>query len=189
MNKGLFSALTSAVSLLETHGYRYALIGGLAVSIWGLTRATYDVDIKVLVPETDYQTLRNILRTAFPVRARPHVHQNPLIVDTKIEGVIVDFLLAVPGYEENIINRAVVYTLDGLKIPICSPEDLIIQKVVAGRPQDWQDCEGILIENYGRLTHHYIDEWLLQFSEALEIPEMLEHYQDVKQRVIELRNR
>ncbi|MGV8125405.1 MAG: nucleotidyltransferase [Candidatus Xenobiia bacterium LiM19] len=186
MEKSLRAALARAVNLLDSHGYRFALIGGLAVSIWGHTRATYDIDIKVLVPETDYKAVQNTLRTAFPLRARPHVPENPLIIDTKIDGVIVDFLLALPGYEENIIHHAVVHELDELKIPVSSPEDLIIQKVVAGRPQDWHDCEGILLESSKRLDYGYIDEWLGQFSEALEKPEMLQQYQNIRSGVAAL---
>lgn len=43
-----------AVALLESHGYRYALVGGVALSQWGVICATHDVDIKVLVPDMDY---------------------------------------------------------------------------------------------------------------------------------------
>jgi len=52
-------------------------------------------------------------------------------VAVEIEGVIVDFLLALPGYEENIITRAVQRDLGGWQVWICSAEDLIIQKVIA----------------------------------------------------------
>jgi hypothetical protein len=71
---------------LEKHGYRYAIIGGIAVSTWGRTRTTYDIDIKVLVPEADYSSVRGIIRSAFPERARPHIQENPLIVDTKVDN-------------------------------------------------------------------------------------------------------
>lgn len=48
----------------------------------------------------------------------------------------VDFLLALPGYEEKIIERAVQQDLGGFSAWICSAEDLIIQKVVAGCGKD-----------------------------------------------------
>lgn len=183
MEKKLLPPLRKAIALLERHGYRYAVIGGLAVSTWGRTRATYDVDFKVLVPDTDYPSVRTAIRSAFSERARPHVPENPLIVDTKVDGVIVDFLLAVPGYEENIVTRAVRCELAGLEVWICSPEDLIIQKAVAGRAQDWQDIEGLLIEQHGHLDLDYVKDWLKEFAEALNQPEMLSQYQNIQKHI------
>ena len=59
---------------------------------------------------------------------------------------------------------------------MCSAEDLIIQKVVAGRPKDWSDVEALLIEQRDHLDEAYIGEWLAQFAEALEIPDLLTQY-------------
>lgn len=181
--EALKEALRQAVALLERQGYRYAVIGGIANQRWGRARFTYNVDIKVLVPDTDYPAARAAIRSAFPERARPHVPANPLIVDAKVTGVSVDFLLAVPGYEENIVTRAVRGNLDGLEVWICSPEDLVIQKAVAGRVQDWQDIEGILIEQHGRLNLAYVEDWLRQFTAALDQPEILSQYQSVQKRI------
>ncbi|MEW6608145.1 MAG: nucleotidyltransferase [bacterium] len=187
MERQLLPVLHKAITLLEEYGYRYAVIGGLAVSKWGWTRATYDVDIKVLVTDTDYSSVRAIIRSAFSERARPHILENPLIVDTKIDEVIVDFLLAVPGYEENIITRAISCDINELKVWICSPEDLIIQKAVASRPQDWQDIEGILTEQYEHLNMDYINDWLKEFAEVLERPEMLNQYQHIQEVILNVR--
>lgn len=49
MERRLEPPLHTAVAFLEEHGYRYAIIGGVALAHWGVVRATYDVDIKVLV--------------------------------------------------------------------------------------------------------------------------------------------
>ena len=46
--------LRTAVDFLEANGYRYAIIGGIALTYWGVVRTTYDVDIKVVVPGLDY---------------------------------------------------------------------------------------------------------------------------------------
>ncbi len=184
LEKDIIASIHKAIGLLEKHDYRYAIIGGIAVSTWGRTRATYDIDIKVLVPETDYSSIRSIIRSAFPERARPHIQENLLIIDTKVDNVIVDFLLAIPGYEENIITRAKCYNLEGFKVWICSAEDLIIQKAIAGRAQDWQDIEGILIEQYEHLDTDYIKNWLKEFAEVLEQPGILSRYQEIQNNVL-----
>jgi predicted nucleotidyltransferase len=183
MEKELEAPLREAVAFLEKQGYRYAIIGGIALAQWGFVRTTHDVDIKVFVPNTDYTTVRNALRGIFSEPARTHIPQNPLIVSVSIQGVIVDFLLALPGYEEQIIERAVQRDLGGWFIQVCSAEDLIIQKVVAGRGRDWLDVEELLIAQHGRLEQAYIEDWLSQFAEALEQPEMLSAYQALRDKV------
>jgi hypothetical protein len=176
-------SLRKAVTFLEEQGYRYAIIGGVALPQWGVVRATYDVDIKVLVPDTDYAAARAALRAAFPTPARERAPENPLIVAVDIAGVVVDFLLALPGYEEQIVEWAVQRDLGDWSAWICSAEDLIIQKVVAGRGKDWLDVEALLIEQRGRLDEAYIQDWLAQFAEVLERPEILAEYQHLLARV------
>jgi len=75
------------------------------------------------------------------------------------------------------IERAVARDLGGWQAQICSAEGLIIQKVVAGREKDWLDVEALLVEQRGHLDEAYIQEWLAQFAEALDNPEMLARYQ------------
>lgn len=187
MEAPLRSALQKAVQALEEHTYRYAVIGGIALSQWGVARYTFDVDLKVLVPNLDFDAAREMLRAAFPVRARVHVPENPFIVAVDIDGVIVDFLLTLPGYEEQIVERAVQRDLGGWSAWICSAEDLIIQKAVAGRGKDWPDIESLLIEQYGKLDYLYIEDWLQQFAEALENPGLLAEYHKLVERVEALR--
>jgi predicted nucleotidyltransferase len=168
--------LRAAIRFLEERGYRYAIIGGVALPFWGLVRATRDVNIKVSVVDTDHDSVRSALRAAFPERARQRAPENPLIVSVTIEGITVDFLLTLPGYEELIIQRAVQRDLGGWTAWICAAEDLIIQKVVAGRRKDWLDVENVLLVQRGQLDEAYIEEWLSRFAEALEAPEMLAEY-------------
>ena len=102
--------------------FRYAVIGGIALAQWGIVRATYDADIKVLVPNHDYPSVRAALRSAFPEPARQELPHNSLIVAIVVDDVIVDLLLALPGYEELIIERAVSRDLGGWTAWICSAE-------------------------------------------------------------------
>jgi len=180
VERQLEPALRDAMAFLEAHGYRYAVIGGIAVTTWGVIRATRDVDLKVLVPDLDYAAVRGAIRSAFPEPGRPHAPDNPLIVSADIEGVVVDFLLALPGYEEQIVTRAVWCDLGDLQVWVCTPEDLVIQKAIAGRARDWQDIEGILIEQHERLDLHYLEDWLSQFAEVLEQPEILTQYRAIQ---------
>ena len=176
MEKSLEAPLRKALFFLEENGYSYAIIGGIALAQWGVVRATLDVDIKVLVPDFNYTVMRTVLRMEFPNTVREELETHPLIVAVEIDGVNVDFLLALPGYEENIVKRAVRRDLNGWNAWICSADDLVIQKVVAGRGKDWLDIEALLIEQRGQLDQVYIHDWLSEFVEALEDPDLLVKY-------------
>ena len=182
MEKQLEASIHTAIAFMEERGFRYALIGGIALAQWGVVRATYDVDFKVLVPNNEYFVVRDALRTAFPERARPEVPQNPLIVDVIVGGIVVDFLLALPGYEEQIVERAVQRDLNGWSALVCSAEDLIIQKVVAGRDKDWLDVEALLFEQHQAFDQAYVDNWLMEFAEALDNGDLLTRYKRLLER-------
>ena len=94
MERHLEVSLHTVIDYLNQNSYRYAIIGGIALSYWGVVRATQDVDIKVLVPDGDYATIRTALQAAFPQLARPQLPPNSLIVAVTVHDVIVDFLLA-----------------------------------------------------------------------------------------------
>lgn len=175
------------MAFLNERDCRYAVIGGIANQVWGKPRFTHDVDLKVLVPDIDYAAARAAIRAAFPEPGRPHAPDNPLIVSANIEGVVVDFLLTLPGYEEQIVTRAVRCDLGDLQVWVCAPEDLIIQKAVAGRTKDWQDIEGVLIEQHGHLDLDYLEDWLAQFAELLEQPEILDRYREIQNHIAAVR--
>lgn len=84
-------ALREVVTLLDSQGLRYALIGGVANQIWGQARFTYGVDAKVLVPDTAHETVRATLTTAFPKPGRPDLPRNPLIVSVKIGELLANY--------------------------------------------------------------------------------------------------
>lgn len=183
MERKLETSLRIVIEFLNQQGYHYAIIGGIALSHWGVVRATYDVDIKVLVPDNDYPTVRNKLLTRFSQQARPQLPSNSLIVAVTVDDVIVDFLLALPGYEELIIERAIVRDIGGWSARVCTAEDLIIQKVIASRDKDWLDVESLLMEQPDQLDEAYIEEWLIQFAEALENESLLTRYRSLLKRV------
>ena len=69
--------------------------------------------------------------------------------------------------------------IEGVLARICAAEDLVIHKMVASRGTDLQDVEGILARQRGKLDVQYIRNWLTQFAEALESPEMLNKFNEM----------
>jgi predicted nucleotidyltransferase len=106
--------------------------------------------------------------------------ESALIISVELEdGSVVDMLAAVLPYEEQAIQRAEMIDIDGLSLPVCTAEDLIIHKAITHRHQDWLDIEGILVRQRGKLDVKYIRNWLRQFSEALEAPELLQRFEEL----------
>ncbi len=176
MENRFYSPLQRAIGFLENAGYRYAIIGGLALSQWAPIRATEDIDLKVLVADMNYGKLRSLLRTEFPINARPLAPGNPFVVAVVIEDVIVDFLFTIPGHDELIVSRAIKQIIKGNTYLICTAEDLIIQKMVAGRGKDSLDVESIIATQKDRLDNNYIEKWLREYDKVLEERSLLISY-------------
>jgi hypothetical protein len=72
------------------------------------------------------------------------------------------------------VERSIVHEVDeSLQIRLPTPEDLIIMKAVAHRPKDLLDIEGI-IQNHPNLDQQRIQNWVSQFADLLERPELWE---------------
>jgi len=160
----------------------YALIGGLAVQIWGSPRLTTDADITVASPLTTGVTeLVRQITEHFPSRTADPLafaRDARMVLVTASNGVDVDISLALPGYEDEVFARAVDYKVRrGKVIRVCSAEDLIIHKAVAGRPQDVIDIQGVVDRQGARLDVAYVRKWLTTLASILARPEILEYFE------------
>lgn len=71
----------------------------------------------------------------------------------------------------------------GKAIRVCSAEDLIIHKAIAGRPQDVRDIEGIVYRQRDALDVATIGRWLHAFAGLLDSPEIVERFERPWQRI------
>jgi predicted nucleotidyltransferase len=178
-------SLQRVIDFLNERHIPYMLIGGLAVSIWGEPRVTLDADFKVSIdmPLADF---RRIVFEQYPERPMniPAHKQSPQILHIwESPGVAVDLLVSIFDYERDAIKRAVEMEVMGILTRVCAAEDFIIHKVAANRIKDWLDIENILIRQRGKLDVVYIRNWLKQFSEALENPEILKHFDELYEKL------
>lgn len=168
----IFEAAVELAAFLEEQGVSYAVLGGLAVQHWGEPRVTQDVDIVVVVPSEHEE---NFLDTAVH-RFRPRMadalafakRHRVLLISTS-DGTPVDISLGIPGYEEEVMHRAVSVSFPRLRpVRLVSAEDLIIHKCVAGRARDVEDVERILFRQHPALDVRYIRKWLRAFDPIVE---------------------
>jgi hypothetical protein len=143
------STLADLGRVLEALGLRWYLFGAQAAIHYGSPRVTADVDVTVdlgaLSPSTLVARLGEVgiepriaLDEDFMSRARvlPLWHRPT--------GMGVDVVLAGPGPEELFLDRARDALLDGVAVRIAAPNDIVVMKVLAGRPKDFDDIVGIL---------------------------------------------
>jgi hypothetical protein len=162
-------------------GVPYAIIGGMAVQRWGEPRFTQDVDVTVAAPLDDLEGFVRAIVARFTSRVEDAVtfaRRTRVVLVRASNNCGVDISLALPGYEDQVMRRAVDYELEpGKVVRMCSAEDLIIHKAVAGRPRDVKDIEGIVYRQRDALDVAYIRLWLSEFADVLENPELLERFE------------
>ena len=136
-----FSALTRA---LEAAQVDYAVVGGLAVAIWGVPRATQDIDL--LVPRDALEGAVAVGRArGFSIEALPMTfHDGTEIRRLSKPGagelLTLDLLLVTANLEPAWSSRQRL-PVDGGEIWVVGREALIRMKAAAGRPQDLADAQ------------------------------------------------
>jgi hypothetical protein len=137
----------------------YLLIGGLAVSLHGVERATMDVDITVAMNPNN---LASLIETAKELKLTPvlpvplasladlkllrqwHAERNLeafALRAPELAGVTVDVLLFPPVEFTGMANRAVEFNVADTTIRVVCIDDLIALKQAVGRPVDLSDIE------------------------------------------------
>mgnify|MGYP000005846576 CR=1 FL=1 len=180
----LLEAAIEIVTFLEEEQIPYVIIGGLAVQHWSEPRLTRDVDITVMVSNEE-GFLRNVVERFKPriPDATAFARRSRVLLLTAGNGCPIDISLGIPGYESEVMARAVTVKWPGSRtVRLISCEDLIIHKCVAGRPRDLEDVERILIRQQGRIDLKYIRRWLRQFAAALPERHILSRFETALRR-------
>jgi hypothetical protein len=179
-------ALTVLKDFCEGERIPYVVIGAIATMVWGKVRVTEDVDIKVLLGERTMNEFYEMATRRFPPLfpdALAFFRRNYVLRVRVTEQVAADLIMAVPGYEELIFERAVKTKIHNVEVPVCSPEDLIIQKGISPREKDWQDIEGVLLARAEKLDHNYITYWLMEFEKVMDEKGFVKRYQALRRSI------
>jgi len=138
-------ALVDIMRHLTERGRKFALVGGLAVSIRAEVRFTRDVDIAVVVKDdTDAEGLIFELKQTGYVPIVTVEHELRARLSTvrllSTVGIKVDLLFATCGIESEVVERATsVEIKDALRMPVASTEELVAMKVLSMTEQRLQD--------------------------------------------------
>jgi predicted nucleotidyltransferase len=148
----------------------YMIIGGQAVLLYGEPRLTKDIDITLGL---DPNRLADVLEFVRDIQLEMLVRDPEafvtktfvLPVQEKSSGIRIDLIFSLSEYERMAIARGKKINLAGTEVVYASVEDLLIHKVVAGRPRDLEDARAILLKQK-RVDAETIREWLKKMGEA-----------------------
>jgi predicted nucleotidyltransferase len=134
----------------------FVVVGGLALGAWGVVRGTKDVDI-VVAP--DSENLKRVAAVAVAIHGHVQTGESFLSTPPSITGQlasgeqvaietdlgrldVVQGLDGVPTYNE-LRARATEAEVLGIRVFVCSLEDLRAMKRAAGRTRDQADLEDL----------------------------------------------
>ena len=182
--KKLYSSLKSLHNCLQSSKIEYAVIGGLAVAVWGEPRLTQDIDIKVKLDRDNADRLLDAIKLMYkPFGENPldMLKKNGILFVQDKVGVRIDIHLSDTLFDMEVIKRAIdVEIAPDILTRVCTAEDLIIYKMLSTRASDARDFEGIIDCQGDKLDDNYIIDWLKQFEIALNDSTLIDTYQKMK---------
>ena len=161
----LIESLKELCYFLENNGIEYTLVGGLAVGIWGVPRATVDIDFLVSMKTDDYKILKKKVKESEKfifIYDEPMTFARISFLRATLKSnkdISVDFLFADDDFRNEALKRKEIIRVAGFSVNVTTPEDLIILKLLSSRKQDNLDAKKILEIQKGNLDKEYIQKW------------------------------
>jgi predicted nucleotidyltransferase len=141
--------LQESVAVAEGSGVPYAVMGGIASSALGRDRWTHDVDVFVRRQDAG-ELLRRYAEAGFDVERRDEAW----LYKAWRDQVMVDLIFEVGAgatepidFDEEMRARVREVTFEGVRMPVLSPEDLVIIKALVHkehRARHWFDALGLI---------------------------------------------
>lgn len=147
------------------------IIGGQAVLRYGEPRLTKDIDVTIGLAPCDAQPILDAIITlgfeALVDDAKDFLEQTFVLpVADQQTGLRIDFVFSLSEYERGAIDRANIVRLGEVEAKFISVEDLVIYKIVAGRPRDLEDVRAIMLKNRD-INKQEIQRWLVEYDQEL----------------------
>lgn len=170
--------LTAFARVAARQGLRWYVFGAQAVAIHGVVRTSADADVTVEVPARRVPALvKALVAEGFA----PRLAGDPVFV--AVSRVLpfvheatefpLDVVLAGSGLEDGFLERARPFDLGGVTVPLIAPEDLVVTKILAGRPKDLEDVRGLLRLRGRKLDLGRVRALLTEIQDALDQADLL----------------
>jgi hypothetical protein len=139
----LIRDLKEFIRLLDAHDVRYLVVGGAAVNALGYVRMTEDIDFWLQRNETNAdKVLAALAEFGFDEFSRDDLLDPKAVLMLGRPPHRIDLLTWISAREfDDCYPRRVYGNLGGMRIPLISVEDLLINKRASGRPKDLADID------------------------------------------------
>jgi hypothetical protein len=152
-------ALVAFADLAKRRHLRWYVFGAQAVNVYGSPRATADLDLTIDLPGGLTPAFMHALDAAgFTTRFA----DADFVMSTRVLPVVhrasalpIDLVLAGPGLEQLFLEELHLEHIGRRNIPFLSVENLIVTKVLAGRPKDLEDIRELLAIRGETLDHRH----------------------------------
>lgn len=141
--------LRGAVELERVTGCKVALFGGCAVAAWATPRATADVNVLVIAesPEaiTAHAASLGFITNANELAPLSAADMTRFRIPEHLTGrVRMDVVIARAPFHRRVVERSVPVEVFGQTLHVATAEDLIVLKLLAGRPRDLADVDELV---------------------------------------------
>ena len=145
----MLNRLKDVFKSFQSHNVHYVVIGGIAAILYGVPRATFDLDILIEATPENAQNLLDALADARLGTAELTTSQNLLANEITIfqDRVRIDVQTSTPGLEFALAwqhRQEMQYQKQ--KFFVASKSDLIASKLAAGRPVDLEDVKALRMD-------------------------------------------
>lgn len=163
----VLEALVEAVKAIEDESLDYCLFGGLALQAYKRIRSTMDVDLLVAADEEKKgDFIAKLQKKGFKfdtkkgvIKIKDFELMRCIYTERKRQiDVFVDFVTVKTDFQKQVLERKQRLNIFGSKVNIASCEDLILLKVLSGRPLDLSDVDVLIAENITSLDKDYLKE-------------------------------
>lgn len=153
------------------------VVGGIAVNFLGDPRFTKDLDLVITIdPKKETNFIKVLRKNGFKFREDTLKillkAGNMFEVYDPAEIYRIDFWIPKTDFENHAFSRKQTKKWENKKIHFTSPEDLILFKLLAGRPQDILDIKSILGRQKGKLDRKYLKFWAMYLNKYKELKEL-----------------
>lgn len=155
----ILQSIEDIVKFLESSGYNYAVIGGIAVLLHGGRASTIDFDLYILGDH--FSGIEKHLTANGCVVTMRGEHQ----LRMTFSGVAIDLLEADPILGARIFKRTVRRRIVSTECNVATPEDIIVLKTLADRPIDRRDIVELREIFADTLDESYIAKMLNQIEQ------------------------
>jgi hypothetical protein len=174
----------SALSQVLPRWGPWYVFGAQAVIAYGVPRLSADVDVTIaLTPDEPVRFARDMSAAGFDLRlddpdfvrrtrVMPFVHRST--------GMPLDVVLAGSGLEDEFLERTRLVDAGGVEVPLIDPADLIIAKILAGRPKDLDDARNVWRLHHPSLDAGRIHRTLQQLEEALSQSDLVPAFESIR---------